>query len=807
MAKSVPQALQQANGRKNQTEAAAGWTLRGDAGEPVRASVSAEKASKVIQGDAELRSDSFFRAAFQESPIGKVIVDSTGKIQFANDHLGRLFGYELSELTGQPIEILVPDERCRLHLHHRHAYLKAPERRGMGAQQDLVGQRKDGSRFPIEVGLQAFDSSDGTAVMAVVQDISELKKAEAARALSEQQLNLALDAGKIGTWSWDLATGRMRWDDRLHAIFGVALGAFDGTFEHFLACLHPQDAERVNSAATQSLKDNTEFDMVYRVIWPDRSAHYVRGRGSFLLDDGKPSQMTGVCMDVTEIKELERQRQQAETRYRDLFDNAPDMMAVIDCHTGTVSDCNGTLARRLGRTKQDILGQPVHELYAPDDREVAAAALEKFRKTGDVGHVSDSRRLCKADGELIYVELNAAPVWDETGRVVASRSIWRDVTSLRWAQRELQEREVLFRTLVEAIPYVVWLADINGQVIFFNRAWQTLTGLQPELSLGERWADCVHPDDQAGVLEAWQDACRRGADYHGECRFRSVGGTYRNMEFVGTPVRSESGTIVSWVGVYLDVTERIRADNLAQSNAELEQFAYVASHDLQEPLRKIQAFAGRLNTKCADELSEAGRQYLQSIVLSSGRMRVLINDLLTLSRLRSRGKPFRKVELGDTVNEVRSDLNSLIEETSARLEVDELPAISADPTQMRQLMQNLIGNALKFRRPEVPPVVKIRSTFGVGPDGVYIPPNGEYHRVVIEDNGIGFEQKHAEQIFGVFERLHGRSRYEGTGIGLAVCEKIVLRHRGTIKAIGTPGEGACFIVTLPRNPNEVRTKP
>jgi light-regulated signal transduction histidine kinase (bacteriophytochrome) len=236
---------------------------------------------------------------------------------------------------------------------------------------------------------------------------------------------------------------------------------------------------------------------------------------------------------------------------------------------------------------------------------------------------------------------------------------------------------------------------------------------------------------------------------------------------------------------------------LARSNGELEQFAYVASHDLQEPLRKIQAFSSRLRDRWGEQLGEQGADYLNRVENAAARMQILIEDLLSYSRVTSKAKPFVPVELGEVVVGVLSDLEARIERLNAKVEVGELPQVAADPTQMRQLLQNLIGNALKFHRKDSTPVVRIRAEMPSETSSGSEPAADGVCQLFVEDNGIGFEPKHAVKIFQVFQRLHSRQEYQGSGIGLAVCKKIVDRHGGTIEARSAPGEGATFVVSLP----------
>jgi signal transduction histidine kinase len=241
---------------------------------------------------------------------------------------------------------------------------------------------------------------------------------------------------------------------------------------------------------------------------------------------------------------------------------------------------------------------------------------------------------------------------------------------------------------------------------------------------------------------------------------------------------------------------RVFSAKLEVSNRELEEFASVASHDLQEPLRKVQAFGDRLRIKAGPSLSDEGRDYLERMQKAAGRMQTLINDLLTFSRVTSKGQPFVPVELAAVAHEVVSDLEARIEQTQGQVEIGDLPVIDADPLQMRQLFQNLIGNALKFHRKDVPPRIRISSTI-INQRDEAAAVDAPHCQIMVTDNGIGFDEKYLDRIFNVFQRLHARNEYEGTGVGLAVCRRIVERHHGTITAKSSPGQGSTFIITLP----------
>lgn len=248
------------------------------------------------------------------------------------------------------------------------------------------------------------------------------------------------------------------------------------------------------------------------------------------------------------------------------------------------------------------------------------------------------------------------------------------------------------------------------------------------------------------------------------------------------------------------------AAQLQRSNRELQDFAYVASHDLQEPLRKVQAFAGRLIAKHGARLDDEGRDYLERMQNAARRMQNLITDLLALSRVNTQVRPFEPVKLSKVIHEVLSDLEVRLQQTGGQVDIGELPVIEADPLQMRQLFQNLISNALKFHQHGVAPRVSIRSERIADAGSETADSDPVLWRISVQDNGIGFDEKYADRIFAVFQRLHGRETYEGTGIGLAICRKIVERHGGNIAAHSAPGAGATFIVTLPQSQKTERLK-
>ena len=436
------------------------------------------------------------------------------------------------------------------------------------------------------------------------------------------------------------------------------------------------------------------------------------------------------------------------------------------------------------------------------------------------GFESDEKRLL--DRDIASFEQNGrltievVTIGTAVGVLFLSAAMWlfiRDVTGRRKAEDELAEERNLLSVLLETIPHQVYVKDVEGRYVIDNAAHRKYLGVKDvEQVNGTRATDYF----SAEIVKSDLETDHRVMHLEDHMFDREEPGADRknNLVWLSTtkiPLYDTAGKVAGLLALSEDITERKHAEEklhhyaeqMERSNKELEEFASVASHDLQEPLRKILAFGTRLKATCGPALGEQGNDYLERMRNAAERMQTLISDLLMLSRVTSASRPFKQVDLGQIVKEVVSDLEVRIEMADADVEVGPLPEIEADPVQMRQLFQNLLTNALKFQRKGEKPRVDISGKILEMKDyqlpGVL--PGDEACRIMVRDNGIGFSKDYAEKIFALFQRLHGRLEYEGTGIGLAVCRKITDRHGGTIVAKSSEGEGATFIVTLPVKQN------
>lgn len=527
-----------------------------------------------------------------------------------------------------------------------------------------------------------------------------------------------------------------------------------------------------------------------------------------------PYQHVGVIFeDITDRKYIEESLKQIERKL--LFHLQQTPLAVIEWNLNfEIVEWNPAAEQIFGYSRREALGRNITELVVPADfkHEIGQIWQTLINLKTSVSGTSQNIR---TDGRIIICDWHSTPLVDEGGNVIGVFSLAQDVTDRQHTEEALLASAVRYRRLFEASQDGVLILDAEtGQITEANPFLTNLLGYSHTELLGKKlW--------EIGLLqnvEANRAIFQRLKE--GDIlRFEDLplvthDGRQVDVEFISSTYRAGNQLVIQCN--IRDMTNRKRAEaelrqfakRLERSNQELQDFASVASHDLQEPLRKIQAFGDRLNAKYADALSDEGRDYLERMQNAAKRMQILINDLLKFSRITTKAKPFIPVNLNDTVQDVLSDLEIHIQQANGTIVVGDLPTIEADPTQIRQLLQNLISNALKFHQPHIPPHIHIHARILSTAQPLTksleqsVPPHFfSCHQALcqlqISDNGIGFHEKYLDRIFTVFQRLHGRGEYDGTGMGLAICRKIVDRHSGHITARSIPERGTTFIVTLP----------
>ena len=505
-----------------------------------------------------------------------------------------------------------------------------------------------------------------------------------------------------------------------------------------------------------------------------------------------------VTIDVTQHKEIMDALREREATLQAVCTSAVDALVMIDGE-GRAVLWNPAAERMFGYTAAEMLGQPIHDLVAPNDlRQRFLANFPAFQKTGQgdaMGKVVELTARRK-DGSEFPVDLSMATV--KKGQEWHAVGVIRDITERKRAEDELRTKEGLLSESqhIAQLGSWDWTVQAGTSVMVWTPETYRLFGVSPDTFVlsSETFQTLIHPDDRA-AMQAWMSACLAGLRPPDlELRVCLQDGSVRYINGRGHIVQQDAEKkSIRMVGVAQDITERKlaeaallqRTEELARSNTELVQFAYVASHDLQEPLRMVSSYVQLLARRYAGKLDADADEFIGFAVDGAKRMQNQINDLLAFSRVTTKGHEFKPVEADAALKLALVNLKVAIEESQASLTFDPLPVVNADSAQLTQLFQNLIGNAIKFRRKEPPQV------------HVSVEKRAKEWEFSVRDNGIGIEPQHLERIFVIFQRLHTAAQFPGTGIGLAICKKIAERHGGNLWVTSKPGAGSTFHFTIP----------
>lgn len=505
----------------------------------------------------------------------------------------------------------------------------------------------------------------------------------------------------------------------------------------------------------------------------------------------------------TEIRSL-------NSRNRLILEAADEGIVGLD-NQGCINFINPAAARMLGYTTDELIGHSYNLVYLGADKQNLSQEQEfsfsATLKEGSTQRVEQEVHVRK-DGSEFSVEQVSAPIYEQ-GEQLGAVITFIDITQRLEQAQHIREGDIRMRAIVDNATDGIITVDSSCNILSLNPAVEHLFGYSAEELIG-RNASLLLPD----VMNQHHEACfeqyltnddlndsppRQDLDIFNKAGERiTIRLSIREINLAGEKI---------FIGMLQDITLQKRAEQairdhslaLERSNQELQDFAYVASHDLQEPLRKIMAFGDRLASHNGKNLDEKGLDYLMRMRNAAERMRLLISSLLAYSRVESKAQPLQEVDLKDVLADVLSDLEHRIKESNAEIIVDNLPRVEVDPVQMHQLLQNLISNGLKFRRPDTLPQIEVRCRILLANDPNALPNHDVVQTCMIQikDNGIGFDNKYLDRIFNIFQRLNTRDQYEGSGIGLAICRKIAERHKGVLDADGQLGAGATFTLKIP----------
>jgi PAS domain S-box-containing protein len=477
----------------------------------------------------------------------------------------------------------------------------------------------------------------------------------------------------------------------------------------------------------------------------------------------------------------------AEERFRLIVETALDAVVTIDS-MGTITGWSPRAETTFGWNREDAMGRNLAETIIPERyRDAHRSGLRHFLATGE-GPVLNTRLELSAlhrNGREFPIELAITPL--RVGDLPSFSAFVRDITDRKSTEQALVESQRHYRALAESLPHLVWTCRPDGSCDYLSPQWVEYTGLPAAEQLGSGWAEQLHPEDRERVQAEWSRATVSGDTFDIEFRIRRADGLYRWFKTRAVPLRDGSGAVVKWFGSNTDVDDSKHAlDDLRRSNADLEQFAYVASHDLQEPLRMVANYTELLAQRYRDQLDDKANKYIHYTTDGARRMQQLVADLLAYSRVGSQGGRMRPVDAGKVLQAAVEFLGEAARESQATIEVSgSLPVVLADESQLFQLFQNLVANGIKFRS-DTPPRISVQATF-----------RSSRWVFAVKDNGIGIDKRYSDRIFQMFQRLHDKSRYEGSGIGLAIAKRIVERHGGQIWFESAGGTGTTFFFTMP----------
>jgi PAS domain S-box-containing protein len=746
-----------------------------------------------------------YRGLLEAAPDAMIVVNEAGEIVLLNVQAEKQFGYRRDELLGQQVKNIIPEGFAeRLIADGTRSAAEALAQQ-IGTGIELVARRKDGTAFPIEIMLSPLQSAEGILVTAAIRDITVRKDAETHLATmqkvrsrmeeelrdSEERYRLLLDGVRdYAIYMLNVDGDIVTWTSAAERLKGYAPDEIIG---RNYSCFFPQD--EIDAGRPQ--------EILRLAASTGRHAEHglrVRKDGSTFLASLTFTALRNAAGHLRGFSEFSHdlsERKESEARYRGLLEAAPDAMVVVNA-AGEIVLLNVQAEKQFGYRRDELVGQQVRniipegfaERLIADGTRSAADALAQQIGTGI------ELLALRKDGSEFPIEIMLSPLG--AGDEILVTAAIRDISVRKAAATHLAHMEQRYRGLLEAAPDAMVVVNGAGEIVLLNAQAENQFGYRRDELLGQQVKNII-PDGFAERLIA--DGLRSAADALAqqigtgiELTARRKNGTEFPIELMLSPLESIDGILVT-VAIR-DISARRKADadllakvdELKRSNEELQQFAYVASHDLQEPLRMVASYTQLLSRRYKGRLDADADDFIAFAVDGANRMQRLIQDLLEYSRVGTKGRELASTSSENALKQALLNLRGAIENSCAIVTHDSLPMVRADEMQLVQLFQNLVGNAIKYQSPGVAGLPRVHVA-AAAQRGKWL--------FSVQDNGLGIEAKYFDKIFGMFQRLHKRDEFAGTGIGLAICRKIVARHGGDISVQSQPGHGSTFMFSLP----------
>ena len=631
-----------------------------------------------------------------------------------------------------------------------------------------------------------------------------------------QQLNLALSATKIGFWDWDVQRNRVVWSKEHEQLFGLVPGSFAGTYQSFAACVHPEDLKGVENAINYALVQRADYFHESRVVWPDRSIHWIEGKGKFFYNEaGDAVRMVGTVTEITDRKAKEVQLRLLESAVTTTNDAVLITDAEpIDEPGPRILYVNPAFTRMTGYTLEEVLGKTPRILQG---KKTDCATLDRIRTALETFKpVRVDLINYRKDGTDFWVEVSIVPIADKTGWFTHWVSVQRDISDRKLAeatlkqlnellemrvlqrtreleisQAELRESEALFRSLSESSPVGIFKIDTEGKCTYTNPRCQVIGGFTSAEALGNGWMGFVHREDLKLILSMWSES--RSQDGEFSCEFRHIqrDGTIRFCRVKIAPIFADGGQLIGHVGTVIDITESQAIEKMKN------EFISIVSHELRTPLASIRGSLGLLAAGVLKNKPETAKQMLEIASSDTERLVRLVNDILDLERLESSQITLVK-QWCDAQVLMRKSAEAVMS-LAAQNQIDlsilpETVQIWADPDRIVQMLVNLLSNAIKFSPPGSIVTVRV-DDLGDSLRDSY----ASRALFEVKDRGRGIPADKLETIFGRFQQVDASDSRQkgGTGLGLAICRSIVQQHGGRIWVESVVSEGSSFYFTVP----------
>ncbi|MDP3626438.1 MAG: PAS domain S-box protein [Hydrogenophaga sp.] len=754
--------------------------------------------------EALRQSEARYRELFEANPHPMWVYDiETLAFLAVNDAAVHRYGYSHDEFLRMTIKDIRPPEDVGPLLENI-AHLSG----GLDDAGTWRHLTKDGRLMEVDITSHALIFDGRHAELVLAHDVTRRNSAERTLRASAAQLKQAQKMAQIGNWTLELTNGELHWSDEIFRIFEIDSAQFGASYELFLACVHPDERDEVDSAYWSSLETREPYAITHRLLFPDgRIKHVQEHCETDYGPDGRALRSRGTVQDITAHVLTEQALRDSEQRFRDLADNSADWIWTIDLNGFHTYSSPSTVAI-LGYRTEEFLKLDASTLVHPDDLGLFGNTFSQARaqKTGWRNVVI---RWQHRDGSFRTMESSATPVLDSRGQLTGFQGVDRDITDRVQAQKALREGEERLRLALAAASQGLYDLDLTTGDAKVSPEYATMLGHDPTtfLETNAAWRDRMHPDDQPAVYRAYQDyVAGRLPEYRVEFRQRTRDGGWKWILSLGRiQERAADGRPLRMMGTHTDIDAikaaeaalwelnasleaRVaeRTAELTAANHELETFAYAVSHDLRAPLRAMSGFSSALMEDHAASLPSEARAYLEQIVLAGRKMSDLVEGLLTLSRSTRGDLRMDRVDVSALAETHLAELAAAEPARRVLVEVEDGLAVRGDERMLSSVLSNLLDNAWKYTGATPQSKISVRACEVDG-----------QHGFCVSDNGAGFDMAHSARLFKAFQRLHRQDEFPGIGIGLATVQRIVQRHRGAITAHGVPGQGATFSVVLP----------